>query len=639
MPYWVPEQWWGRLPGTFPTTPGGGAPTPPGPSGNAPGPAKPPGLPPPITPGGTRPGTSSGKNYPNNGEPNTDPNDPGQQPNDPGGQGLCSQPQDQPALPGQGDADADARWFKASRTSGGVNSPFGDLHGSGRGGTRNVDPRTQLGRLSGWDPWTHQRSSSNGIVESVGGEREARSIYAIHHPFHTSFAGLSFRPQIYRQGYPNIERNPQMPESMLRADERERPHVLSMHAWGAQSEATGDWSHVEAPRDSRPRGGTGNGGVMFHPPRFEMADYFGINSAVDVEDTTSSKATQHYVLAGPNVAFALGKPKVNGGLQPGAVTIGRGTTTTRPLVVNYDSAELLSGYQNGSEVVLELAQGGSTAIRLPYGTDAQRPATPSRGMARINTSGAADVMEWWNPATSAWVSGGGGSAGIRIYDTAVLIGNRPALNFTRAGNITLTVSDDTPNNRVNIDIASYDSTVLAALNVTTVATNKLPYYDSASTASTTDLTAFARTLLDDVDAATARATLGIAVGGGNQGTATIDFGAFPGASDASVTITGQTGIDSLSSNVQVWMRAEDSADHTAEEHMVETIALFATDIVNGVGFTIRGFNTSQTNEPLDRPHIALFRTAATSIYGDTKQSVGGTGTRISGKWNVNWKWT
>ena len=248
----------------------------------------------------------------------------------------------------RGDADADARWFKASRTSGGVNSPFGDLHGSGRGGTRNVDPRTQLGRLSGWDPWTHQRSSSNGIVESVGGEREARSIYAIHHPFHTSFAGLSFRPQIYRQGYPNIERNPQMPESMLRADERERPHVLSMHAWGAQSEATGDWSHVEAPRDSRPRGGTGNGGVMFHPPRFEMADYFGINSAVDVEDTTSSKATQHYVLAGPNVAFALGKPKVNGGLQPGAVTIGRGTTTTRPLVVNYDSAELLSGYRTAA---------------------------------------------------------------------------------------------------------------------------------------------------------------------------------------------------------------------------------------------------------------------------------------------------
>ena len=106
-----------------------------------------------------------------------------------------------------------------------------------------------------------------------------------------------------------------------------------------------------------------------------------------------------------------------------------------------------------------------------------------------------------------------------------------------------------------------------------------------------------------------------------------------------MTITGQTGIDSLSSNVQVWMRAEDSTDHTAEEHMVETIALFATDIVNGVGFTIRGFNTSQTNEPLDRPHIARFRTAATSIYGDTKQSVGGTGTRISGKWNVNWKWT
>lgn len=111
------------------------------------------------------------------------------------------------------------------------------------------------------------------------------------------------------------------------------------------------------------------------------------------------------------------------------------------------------------------------------------------------------------------------------------------------------------------------------------------------------------------------------------GTTTIDFGAFPGKSDTSIDVTGQTNILS-NSVISAWIYPSTAtADHSADEHMLETIKIYVGNIVVGTGFTIYGFNSSEINE---------------NFYGilNNSQTIGniGQGTRIYGQWTVAWSW-
>jgi len=69
------------------------------------------------------------------------------------------------------------------------------------------------------------------------------------------------------------------------------------------------------------------------------------------------------------------------------------------------------------------------------------------------------------------------------------------------------------------------------------------------------------------------------------GTTTVDFGTFPGSAEASIAITGQAGI-LASSLVGAWIEPTATADHSVDEHRIENIKIFASDIVAGTGFTI-----------------------------------------------------
>lgn len=108
-----------------------------------------------------------------------------------------------------------------------------------------------------------------------------------------------------------------------------------------------------------------------------------------------------------------------------------------------------------------------------------------------------------------------------------------------------------------------------------------------------------------------------------QGTTTINFGAFPGASDVTVTVTGQTGITG-GSLVEAWIFPTATADHSVDEHWVDPPNVKAGNVVAGTGFTIYGSVMPQDT-------LSLHQSASL-------RSVGGDGGRAYGQWTVAWVW-
>lgn len=130
---------------------------------------------------------------------------------------------------------------------------------------------------------------------------------------------------------------------------------------------------------------------------------------------------------------------------------------------------------------------------------------------------------------------------------------------------------------------------------------------------------------------------------GAQNTATLSFGAFPGKADAAVAITGQAAIVS-GSLVEAWLYPTATADHSADEHMLEKIKVVAGNIVAGTGFTIYGFSANDISEPLVAPGTGRRHAAHTTIGnnfkgpGDQTPSVGGKMPMVYGDWTVAWVW-
>lgn len=81
----------------------------------------------------------------------------------------------------------------------------------------------------------------------------------------------------------------------------------------------------------------------------------------------------------------------------------------------------------------------------------------------------------------------------------------------------------------------------------------------------------------------------------STGTATIDFGSFPGSNEASVAVTGQTSILGTSKAEAFVMGDDTTADHTASDHRYFSAlaGLSCGTPTAGVGFTIYARSTEK----------------------------------------------
>ena len=81
---------------------------------------------------------------------------------------------------------------------------------------------------------------------------------------------------------------------------------------------------------------------------------------------------------------------------------------------------------------------------------------------------------------------------------------------------------------------------------------------------------------------------------GAQGSTTIDFGAFPGSSHTTVDVVA-AGVISTSL-VEAWIVPTATADHTADEHIVESVRVVGAYLSDG-NLRIHGLNTNEVQPP------------------------------------------
>lgn len=176
---------------------------------------------------------------------------------------------------------------------------------------------------------------------------------------------------------------------------------------------------------------------------------------------------------------------------------------------------------------------------------------------------------------------------------------KAALNLGDAAtrNVGTAVGTVAAGDHAHVGVYQPAAPVLAALAGLAGAADKLPYFTGEATVAQTSLTAFARTLLDDVDAATARATMGLGSIATQQAT--------------NVSISGGTisGLATLSVNT-------DALTVDASKRVLIGYASSMPTVFPGAGTTVHAaLQASGTNAGTAGATFALFNSSSTISAG------------------------
>lgn len=115
---------------------------------------------------------------------------------------------------------------------------------------------------------------------------------------------------------------------------------------------------------------------------------------------------------------------------------------------------------------------------------------------------------------------------------------------------------------------------------------------------------------------------------GAQGTAVLDFGAFPGSNIARVDVAAAGVI--AGSAVEAWLRPVASADHTDVDHIAAPMKVVGEYVADD-NIRIYGINENDVLPPLEPQ--PLFG-GSSKLSGMQRSPV----PMFVGQWNVNWVW-